>query len=285
MAKKREPEDGRKNTVAREPDPREARWLDRRSFLMSAGKYSAAAAGLLAGAPTLFSGCFFGKSDDDQSDAKPIERYQQEAVPAIMDADTGASLSDGEDAVYEISIEQAGDYMLTVSSESTLPEADAVRAFLLEEDGDVIWWEDIRAGATYTEGWEGLHSGIYYLVIESQTDSVKVVFTVTEQSGSGEGGTGGSGEGGTGGTGEGGSGEGGTGEGGSGEGGTGEGGTGEGGSGEWDDYSDWVDSAWTNNTWSDSSGWKDAGSGTWVAYSDSWYAGEWDDGWLNYGYY
>jgi hypothetical protein len=280
--KKRNPLE-RKAPSAQRPDPRAAQWLDRRSFLMSAGKFSAAAAGLIAGAPTLISGCFGDDDSDGEGETKPLGKYKDIAKPADMDEDTSASLGEGEEAVYEIDIEEPGDYMLTISSESSLPEEGSVRASLLDPEGEEIWSEDIGSGSAYTEGWENLEPGTYYLVVESDADSVEFVFTVAASDGTGEGGTGGTGEGGTG--------EGGTGEGGAGEGGTGEGGAGEGGTGgEWEDFSEWVDggwtdNAWTDNSWSDSSGWKDAGSGTWVAYSDTWYNGEWDDGWLNYGYY
>jgi hypothetical protein len=238
---KRKKEDSRET-----PSTRKADWMDRRKFLMNAGKYSAAAAGLIAGSSAFFNACSDDSDDGDENnqDTGPGAcDTGEEAKAATVGEDQSAALSQGDEQRYRFTVETEGDYQLSLSEESA--GADSVHLSLFDSDGELLWSDDGYNGATWTEGWDGLEPGTYDLVIESDDDGVNLVFTIS-RIGAGE----------------------------------------DDSDSEWTDYSDWTDaSEWVDNTWSDSSGWKDAGTGTWVAHSDTWYNGEWDDGWLNYGYY
>lgn len=49
-------------------------------------------------------------------------------------------------------------------------------------------------------------------------------------------------------------------------------------------YSEWTNNVWSDSSWSNAN-WTDIGTGTWYAHSDTWYAGEWSNGWQNFAYY
>jgi hypothetical protein len=266
--------------ISKKESKKRAEWLDRRSFLMRAGKYSAAAAGLLAGSNALFGAC--AKKDDDSDDGDSgIESRGGSGQEDVADSSVqsnedsgqeGAGGSEQKDAAdskddllqeYKESAQpmtlEAGEsvsvsadeeivYSFTIESGGThyltISEDSSVEGTislsLIDETGEVLWSEDAYEGATWSLG--DLFLNDHYLVIKSDGGTGEITFTITVSNPEQDAG--------------------------------------------WNDYSEWTDAnPWTNNTWSDSSGWKDAGSGTWVAHSDTWYNGEWNDGWLNYGYY
>jgi hypothetical protein len=225
-----------KESDLKESSSRRDEWLDRRKFLMKAGKYSAAAAGLMAGSSTFFSACF---EDEDDDEGRIVPNGTGEiAKSAYMDESQSAALASGDLRYYRFAVESAGNYTLAVSESSV--GADSVHLGLRDPTGELIWSDDAFPGATWNFA---LTAGTYYLRIESDTDGVILVFSIVPLGG-GE----------------------------------------EESEEEWSDYSDWTDAAewvdntWSNNTWSntwsDSSGWKDASTGTWVAHADTWYNGE-----------